>query len=200
MVKPIFFASAAEWRAWLETHHLTACEVVVGFHKRGTGQPSITWPESVDAALCVGWIDGVRRSLGERSYTIRFTPRKARSTWSAINIGRVKELTRMGRMHPAGLEAFARRTDDRSAIYAYEQRHGASLDGRFERRLRANKKAWAFFQAQPPWYRRSASHWVVSAKKKETREKRLVTLIQDSAAGRTIPPLTRPPGPKRASA
>jgi uncharacterized protein YdeI (YjbR/CyaY-like superfamily) len=191
-MEPIFFEVPAEFRAWLEEHHADEAELLVGFHKKGTGRPSLTWPESVDQALCFGWIDGVRRSLGEHSYTIRFTPRKARSTWSAVNIKRAKELIEQELMRPAGLAAFERRSDDRSRIYAYEQRKQAKLDPAAEQEFRANSKAWAFFSEQAPSYRRTATYWVISAKKEETRRKRLKTLIEDSAAGRTLRHLTRP--------
>jgi uncharacterized protein YdeI (YjbR/CyaY-like superfamily) len=153
----------------------------------------MTWSEAVDEALCFGWIDGVRRRLDDESYTIRFTPRRPRSIWSAVNIERVHALRSEGRMRPAGLRAFEARADERSAIYAYEQRRGAKLEPAQERRFRANAQAWAFFNAQPPWYRRNATWWVISAKKEETRAKRLETLIEDSANGRTIRPLRRPP-------
>jgi len=183
---PTFFATPDEFRAWLEAHHGTETELVVGFHKKGSGRPSITWPESVDQALCFGWIDGIRRSLDEESYTIRFTPRKPRSTWSAVNINRARELIDEGLMRPAGLAAFEARADDRSAIYSYEQRHSAVLPPEMEERFRANRAAWRFFEAQPPSYRKTAIYWVTSAKKVETRQKRLTTLIEDSANGRRI--------------
>jgi len=189
-----FFATPSDFREWLARHHGSAPELWVGFHKKGTGRPSITWPEAVDEALCVGWIDGLRKSIDDESYRIRFTPRKPRSIWSAVNIGRMEELIRQGRVLDAGLRAFERRADDRSAIYSYEQRHHSTLDEESERLFRERPKAWEFFQAQPPWYRRSALHWVVSAKKEETRRKRLATLIDDSEAGRTIRQLTRPSG------
>src|SRR5205085_2070698 len=150
----IFFAQPAAFRAWLEKHHQIKREQWVGFHRKASGRPSITWPEAVDEALCFGWIDGIRRSLGDESYTIRFTPRKARSTWSAVNIRRVRELAAEGRMQPAGLKAFEARSEDRSAIYAYEQREAASLSPEQERELRADPKAWEFFQSRPPSYRR----------------------------------------------
>ena len=191
-MKPTFFATPEEFRAWLEAHHADERELLVGFHKKATGRPCMTWPESVDEALCFGWIDGVRRSLGAESYTIRFTPRKPRSTWSAVNIARARELIADGRMRPAGLAAFEARTDDRSAIYAYEQRHAAKLEPDEERELRANAPAWKYFQSRPPSYRKTAIWWVVSAKRDETRRKRLRTLIDDSAAGRTLRQLTPP--------
>jgi uncharacterized protein YdeI (YjbR/CyaY-like superfamily) len=189
---PTFFSTPADFGSWLERHHADASELLVGFYKRGSGQPSITWPESVDEALCFGWIDGVRKRIDDDSYTIRFTPRKPRSTWSAVNLKRAEELTRADRMRPAGLRSFEQRAPDRSGTYSYEQRHEAKLDAAQQRQLRANKQAWAFFQSQPPWYRRTAIFWVLNAKKEETRSKRLATLIEDSAAGRTVKPLMRP--------
>jgi uncharacterized protein YdeI (YjbR/CyaY-like superfamily) len=191
-VKPVFFATPQEFRAWLEEHHADARELLVGFHKKGSGRPSVTWPESVDEALCFGWIDGIRRSLGDESYTIRFTPRKPRSTWSAVNVRRARELVAEGRVRPAGLAAFEARSATRSGIYSYEQRGRAKLEPEHERELRANASAWEFFQSQPPGYRRTATWWVVSAKREETRRRRLRTLIEDSAEGRTIRHLTRP--------
>jgi uncharacterized protein YdeI (YjbR/CyaY-like superfamily) len=185
-VKPTFFAKPAQFRAWLAKHHATAPELLVGFYKRDSGKPSITWPESVDQALCFGWIDGVRRRLDEVSYTIRFTPRRAGSNWSAINIRRVEALQTGGLMHPAGLTAFGKRSDDKSRIYFYEQRHTATLDRTHQKKLEANRKAWAFFQAQPPGYQRLMAFWVVSAKKQETRLKRLQRLIDESARGRRL--------------
>lgn len=203
MAKPIFFATPAAWRAWLEEHHASAAEVLVGFYKRGAKRPSITWPESVDQALCFGWIDGVRRSLDGERYTIRFTPRTARSTWSSVNITRMGELAKLGLVHEAGRAAFEARDAKRSAIYSYEARARAAFDADSERRLRANGAAWSFFSAQAPWYRRTATHWVMSAKREATRRARLDTLITHSAAGRRIPPLdrtgasTRPPARPR---
>jgi uncharacterized protein YdeI (YjbR/CyaY-like superfamily) len=191
-MEPTFFATPADFRAWLERHHADRRELLVGFYKKGSGRPSISWPESVDEALCFGWIDGVRRSLGDDAYTIRFTPRQARSTWSAVNVRRAQELIEAGRMTPAGLAAFEARGDDRTAIYSYEQRRQAALDAEQERRFRAVPEAWEWFQARPPSYRRAAIHWVTSAKRPETRERRLRALIEDSAAGRLVKPLTRP--------
>jgi len=185
--------TVGELRDWLERNHATATELVVGFYNRGSGKPSITWQELVDEELCFGWIDSVRKGVDEVSYSNRLTPRTQRSTWSAINIARAKELIRLGRMRPAGLKAFERRTAERSAIYSYEQRKRARLDPEAVRSFRANKKAWAFFQAQAPGYRKTAIWWVISAKREETRQKRLATLIQDSQNGRTIGPLARRP-------
>jgi uncharacterized protein YdeI (YjbR/CyaY-like superfamily) len=194
---PKYFTTPAAFRKWLEANHATSTELLVGFYKVGSGKASITWPQSVDEALCFGWIDGVRRTVDDERYTIRFTPRKPRSTWSAINIKRVDELTKLGRMHPAGLAAFARREAARSQIYSYEQRSQAALNDDFEREFRANEKAWTFFQAQPPWYRRTATYWVMTAKKEATRRKRLTTLIADSANGNRIASLTSPKRPPR---
>ena len=189
--EPTFFAEPADFRAWLEENHERASELWVGFHKKATGRSSITWPQAVDEALCFGWIDGIRRSLGDESYMIRLTPRKARSTWSAVNIARAKELVAEGRMRPAGLAAFEARSDDRSAIYAYEQRHDAKLAPEQEREFRANPRAWEFFQGQPTSYRKTALWWVVSAKREETRARRLRTLVEDSANGRRLRHLSR---------
>jgi uncharacterized protein YdeI (YjbR/CyaY-like superfamily) len=191
-VTPIFFASGAEFRAWLEQHHAAETELLVGYFKRGTGRPSMTWQESVDEALCFGWIDGVRRGIDADSYSIRFTPRQKRSTWSLANIKRVGELDAEGRMTPAGLAAFEARTGDRSGIYSHEQRHAPEFDAEQRARFEASPDAWAWFQAAAPSYRRQATHWVTSAKKPETRERRLATLIADSAAGRKVGPLRRP--------
>jgi uncharacterized protein YdeI (YjbR/CyaY-like superfamily) len=191
--EPIFFARPAEFRAWLAAHHGTERELWVGFHKKASGRPSITWPESVDEALCVGWIDGIRKSVDAESYKIRFTPRKRTSTWSAVNIRRVAELTRDGRMKPSGLAAFEARMEAKSGIYSYEQRAAATLDPAAEKQFRANKKAWEFFQAQPPWYRKTAVWRVISAKRPETRQKRLADLIAQSAAGQLIAELRRTP-------
>jgi uncharacterized protein YdeI (YjbR/CyaY-like superfamily) len=182
-----FFASPSEWRAWLAENHRSASELWVGYYKVASGRPSMTWPESVDEALCFGWIDGLRRSIDEKSYRIRFTPRKEGSIWSAINTRRVAELTRLKRMAPAGLQAFESRDAKKTRLYSYERALG--LGEEYATRLQANKKAWKDFESRPPWYRRTAGHWVMSAKKEETREKRLATLIACSAAGKKIPPL-----------
>ncbi len=189
-MRPRFFRTGSEFSAWFERHHDTVTELWVGYYKKSTGRPSITYPESVDEALRFGWIDGVRKTIDDDRYMNRFTPRKPGSTWSARNVRRARELIDLGLMRPAGLRAFEARRDDRSAIYSYEQRHRATLDPNFERRFRRNKTAWAFFESCPPSYRRTAVYWVMSAKRPETRARRLATLIEDSAKGRIIGPMT----------
>jgi uncharacterized protein YdeI (YjbR/CyaY-like superfamily) len=191
-MNPTFFATPADLRAWFEAHHNQTLELWVGYFKKDSGKPSITWPESVDQALCFGWIDGVRKGIDDISYMIRFTPRKPKSIWSAVNIKRAQELTAMGLMQPAGLRAFEARLEAKSAVYAYEQRDAPELDARDTETFRANAKAWDYFQSQAPSYQRAAIWWVISAKKEETRLKRLATLMADSEQGRTIPALTRP--------
>jgi uncharacterized protein YdeI (YjbR/CyaY-like superfamily) len=188
-VTPTFFATGAEFRAWLEQHHAAEQELIVGFHKKATGRPTMTWTEAVREALCFGWIDSVRRSIDADSYSNRFTPRKPRSNWSAINIKRAGELIAEGRMTPAGRAAFEARSDDRSAMYSYEQRRAAELDADQRARFEAEPDAWAWFQAQAPSYRRTAIHWVTSAKRPEPRERRLAALIADSGAAQKIKPL-----------
>ena len=163
----------------------------MGFYKKDSGKASITWPESVDEALCVGWIDGIRRSLDGESYTIRFTPRKPRSIWSAVNIARVEALSKEGRMQPAGLQAFEKRRENKSGIYSHEQRDQIELTDAEMAAFQANPKAWDYFRSQSNSYRKAALWWVVSAKKEETRTKRVATLIDDSANGRTIKQFTR---------
>jgi uncharacterized protein YdeI (YjbR/CyaY-like superfamily) len=196
-MEPIYFASPDEFRAWLAQNHEREREVLVGFYKKHTGRPTLTWPQSVDEALCYGWIDGVRRSAGEEAYTIRFTPRKAKSTWSAVNLKRVPELITEGRMHPAGLRAYEAREESNSRIYAYEQGDAAAFDEVLEARFRENEAAWDFFQAQPPGYRKTSTHWVMSAKQEATRLRRLDQLIADSASGRRLDQLTpRVPKPR----
>lgn len=191
---PIFFATSLEWRSWLERNHAAATELWVGFYKRGTGHASITWPESVDQALCFGWIDGVRRSLGEESYVIRFTPRRPGSRWSRVNLKRIEELEALGLVHPAGRAVHAARDRKRAGTYSYEQRDQARLTPGQEREFKRNKAAWKYFQAQAPGYRKTAIYWVASASKEETRARRLATLIADSAAGRPVGPLNRKRG------
>jgi len=192
-VEPIFFSSPAEFRSWLEQHSETEDEVLVGFYKKKAGKPTLTWSESVDQALCFGWIDGKGRSLGDEAHTIRFTPRRPRSNWSAVNIRKVEELTRQGLMRPAGLAAFARREEARSGVYSYEQRHQARLTDEQQEQFKANRAAWDWFETQAPSYRKTAVWWVVSAKREETRARRLSVLIECSADGRPIPSLSRPP-------
>jgi uncharacterized protein YdeI (YjbR/CyaY-like superfamily) len=191
-MKPKFFAYPPKFRAWLKKHHASETELWVGFYKKATGKPSITWPEAVDEALCFGWIDGVRRSLDDEAYSIRFTPRRKTSNWSAVNIARMAELEKQGKLTPAGERAFEARSKQRSRVYSFERDTKAKLSATDERRLRANARAADFFDAQAPWYQRAAIHWVISAKRSETKQRRLDQLIASSAARRTIPPLTRP--------
>jgi len=190
----IYFASAAELRAWLEERHATASEVWIGFYKKASGAAGITYAQALDEALCVGWIDGVRKRVDERSFTIRFTPRKPGSIWSAVNIARASELQAQGLLRPAGLTAFAQRDDARSKVYSYEQeRASVTLDPAFEQQFRAEAQAWAYFTTQAPSYQRAARWWVMSAKQETTRARRLATLIADSAAGRRLAHLTSTP-------
>ena len=189
-MEPTFFPTPADFRRWLAKHHATATELLVGFYKVGSGKASITWPESVDQALCFGWIDGLRKRIDDESYTIRFTPRKPTSTWSAVNIKRVEELIQLGLMTPAGLKAFEARKANRSGIYSYEQRT-AELPPEYEKGLKANRAAWTFFQAQPASYRKAAMWWIVSAKQEATRLKRLAQLIDLSAHSQLIPQFRR---------
>lgn len=189
----MYFTSAARFREWLEKHHPAAPELWVGFYKKDSGKPSMTWPEAVDVALCFGWIDGIRKRIDATAYTIRFTPRKSGSIWSTVNIGRMQELTRLGLTQPAGLVAFERRKEEKSGVYAYENKNSAVFQAAHEKQFRAHKNAWKFFQAQAAWYRRTATWWVISAKKEETRLQRLETLVQHSENNRTLPQLTRPP-------
>ena len=180
-----FFKTPAELRRWFAKHHASEDFLWVGFYKKDTGEPSVTWPESVDEALVVGWIDGIRKRIDGQRYKIRFTPRRGGCVWSAINIARVEELAKAGRMRPAGLDAFALRRENRSGIYSYEQRT-AALPEPYAAMLAANKRAEAFFAAQPPSYRKLACWWVVSAKQEETRSKRLGKLIDACVAGKRL--------------
>lgn len=179
---PHFFETPAEFRAWLEANHATADELWVGYYRKGTGRPSMTWPESVDQALCFGWIDGIRRRIDDESYTNRFTPRRKGSNWSLVNTKRALELIEAGLMQPAGLAAFEARQSDG---YSYES-GPEGLAEPYESEFRRHPAAWEYWQAQAPHYRRGSAHWVMSAKREETREKRLATLIADSEAGRWI--------------
>jgi uncharacterized protein YdeI (YjbR/CyaY-like superfamily) len=191
-MSPTYFPSPAAFRAWLLEHHATATELVVGYHKTGTGTPSMTWTESVREALCFGWIDGIRRRVDDTRYTIRFTPRKKGSIWSAVNVKHVEELIAAGLMQPAGLRAFEARKDAKSGVYSFEQRT-VELPGAYTAVFRKHRNAWQWFEASAPSYRKAAVWWVVSAKREETREKRLQQLIECSAEGARLPQM-RPSG------
>jgi uncharacterized protein YdeI (YjbR/CyaY-like superfamily) len=192
----IFFTSPDELRDWFDANHETATELWLGSYKKATGRPTVSWSESVDEALCVGWIDSVRYSLDTERSAQRFTPRRKGSNWSAVNVAKITELRAAGRMRSAGEAAFALRRDDRTAIYSFEQAHDPSLAADDEARFRANEAAWAWFSAKAPSFRKQALHWVISAKRPETRERRLATLIEASAAGQPIPHMVtrRPAG------
>ena len=193
MSEPVWFDGPEGWRGWLEEHHETADEVWLGMYKKHSPRHNMTWSEAVDEALCFGWIDGVMHRIDDERHAQRFTPRKASSNWSAVNVAKVEKLRAEGRMRPAGEAAFARRRDDRTAIYTYERPERA-LEPEQQARFEAAADAWAFFSAQPPGYRKLALGWVTGAKKPETRERRLATLIEDSAAGRRLQRYTRPGG------
>ena len=190
-MKPTFFESPDDFREWLERNHDSAEELVTGLHKTSSGKPSITLREAQDEAICFGWIDGVAHSLDESSYTIRFTPRRRGSVWSAVNIKRAHALIGAGRMTPAGLAAFEKRDEKRAKRYSYE-REKPEFDAASEKIFRANRKAWAFFRAQPPGYQRLQTWWVMSAKTEETRARRLAVLIEISREGRKIDPMISP--------
>jgi uncharacterized protein YdeI (YjbR/CyaY-like superfamily) len=192
--EPIFFASPQAFYDWLDEHHDSADEVYVGFYKQHTGRRAMTWAESVREALCFGWIDGITRRIDDDRYCIRFTPRQRGSNWSAVNVKHVQDLTREGRMRPAGIAAFEARPREKSGVVTYENRHEATLSPEQEVQLRASEAAWEFFRTQPPGYRQMAIFWVVSAKREETRARRLATLIDDSAHGRRIALLRAPEG------
>jgi len=187
----VFFATAADLRAWFEANHETKDELWVGYHTRRSGKPSITWQELVDVELCFGWIDSVRHRLGPDSSAQRVTPRRKRSVWSAINIRRFEELRALGAVHARGEAAFAARDEARSGIYSYESAP-RTFDAAAERDFRRHARAWRFFEAQAPWYRRVAAHWVMSAKRDETRKRRLESLIASSQAGERLPAFRRP--------
>lgn len=174
-----FFATATEFRKWLEKNHKKETELIVGFYKVGSGKASITWSQSVDQALCFGWIDGVRKSIDEESYCIRFTPRRNNSIWSVINIKKVEELTKAGLMKPEGEKAFSFRTEDKSQIYSHEK-EPAILDTHYEKQFKQHKKAWDFFSKQTPSYKKVMIHWIMSAKQEKTRQARLEKTIQES--------------------
>lgn len=178
---PTFFATQSDFRKWLEKYHNKATELFVGFYKVDSGKPSMTWTQSVDEALCFGWIDGVRKSIDEYSYFIRFTPRKPKSIWSAVNIQKIEELTKQGLMQPAGLASFENRKENKSKIYSYENAE-VKFSSEFEKQFKANKKAWEYFQSLAPSYRKPSTNWVMSTKQETTKLKRLNELIADSQA------------------
>ena len=179
----IFFANPEELRDWFDAHHEAADELWVGYHRKATGRPTVTWPQAVDEALCVGWIDSVRYRLDDERNAQRFTPRRRGSIWSAINTKRATELIAEGRMRPAGVAAFEARSPEKTAIYSYE-REAAAFTTEQQARFEADEEAWEFFRAQAPSYRRNITHWVSSAKREETRERRFAKLLEDSRAGR----------------
>jgi uncharacterized protein YdeI (YjbR/CyaY-like superfamily) len=184
-MKVRFFRTPADLRAWFDRHHATSRELWVGFHKKATGKPSITWSESVDEALCVGWIDGIRKRIDDGSYTSRFTPRKPTSVWSKINRDKVAALKKQGRMRPAGLTAYEKRRPNKVGIYSYENR-SADLDEPYRGLVKKNEAAWTFFEAQPPSYRKVVTWWIHSAKKEETRLARVERLIAASTGGKRL--------------
>jgi uncharacterized protein YdeI (YjbR/CyaY-like superfamily) len=183
----VFFENAAAFRRWLENNGERTTELFVGFHKVGTGTPSLTWPESVDEALCFGWIDGVRKRIDDSSYLIRFTPRKPHSIWSAVNIAKVKGLTAQGRMQPAGIAAFARRTHRKSSVYSYEQVGTLLLTAEeIHEFKKKSATAWQYFEASPPSYRKAIVHWVTSARQAATRARRLARLVAACKLGQRL--------------
>jgi uncharacterized protein YdeI (YjbR/CyaY-like superfamily) len=188
-MEAIFFSSPGEFRTWLEQHHDAASEVWVGYYKKATGKPTLTWPEAVEEALCFGWIDGKLQRIDDERHRQRFTPRRPKSNWSAFNVAKIAELRAQGRMTPAGEAAFAARRDNRSEL-SYERRHEAAFDADQEETLQATEAAWAWFTEQSDSYRQLATFWVVSAKRPETQARRLALLIECSAEGRRVPPLT----------
>jgi len=184
-----FFASADDFHAWLEEHHVERDALWVGFWKKATGKPSLTWEESVDVALCFGWIDGIRKSLDDEAYTIRFTPRRSGSVWSNRNMERYAAMLAGGLVARAGAEVYARRIEEKTGIYSFEQEAPPGLTDAFEARFRDNEAAWADWEQRPPGYRKRATHWVMSAKREETRERRFRAVVEDCEAGRKIKPL-----------
>lgn len=183
--KPTFFPTQSDFRKWLEKNHDKGKELLVGFYKVTSGKQSISWPQSVDEAICFGWIDGIRKSIDEESYSIRFTPRKPSSIWSSVNIKKVEELAKKGLMHSSGIAAFSKRQEKKSAIYSYEK-EPETLSKLFLKKFKANKKAWSYFHAMAPSYQRSCVHWVMTAKQEPTKIRRLKELIDDSERGRKI--------------
>lgn len=189
---PVFFKSVHQLRKWFQKNHNKISELWIDFYNVKSGKKGMTYKEAVDEALCFGWIDGIRKGFNEDSYVIRFTPRKMNSVWSNVNTKRIKELIEERRIHAAGLEAFNKRSEEKTGIYSFEQ-DSHKLSPSFEKKFKANKKAWKFFTSNAPWYQRTSIHWVMSAKQEATRLKRLETLISDSENERTIAPLTRTP-------
>ena len=186
-MKPTFFKNAAEWRHWLKENHDKVDELWLGYYKKDSGKVNYTWSESVDEAICYGWIDGLRRSIDAESYMIRFTPRRPTSIWSAVNIEKVKVLTKKGLMRPAGLKAWENRKHSKSKIYSFEQKPQA-LAPEYVKQFKKNPKAWAFFSEKlAPSYKKSSIHWVMSAKREDTRQRRLITLIESSEQELKIP-------------
>jgi uncharacterized protein YdeI (YjbR/CyaY-like superfamily) len=185
-MEPLFFSSQAALRAWFEQHHETETELLVGYYKTATGKESITWSQSVDEALCFGWIDGIRRSINGEAYCIRFTPRKPGSNWSAVNIRKAEEMTERGLMHPAGIRAFSARKDKHSTVYSYESTRETALDEPMVNHFKQHTLAWEYFQAQSPFYRKITVRWIVSAKQEITRLRRLKELIASCEAGEWI--------------
>jgi uncharacterized protein YdeI (YjbR/CyaY-like superfamily) len=183
--KIVFFSNPVEFRNWLKQHHKDEKELIVGFHKVGTGKPSMTWSESVDQALCFGWIDGIRKSVNKDSYCIRFTPRKPKSNWSAVNIKKAEELIKKGLMQPAGMTLYKNRNEDKYKVYSYENKP-TKLPDNYEKRFKANKKGWEFFKSQAPSYQRTIYYWILSAKKQETQLSRLKKVIRDSEQQKRI--------------
>jgi uncharacterized protein YdeI (YjbR/CyaY-like superfamily) len=183
-MKPKFFRDSSEFRNWMEKYHDTAEELWVGFYKKSSGKPSMTWSESVDVALCFGWIDGIRKTVDENRYANRFTPRRPGSKWSAINVNKVKQLQKLGLMHPIGFKRFQERKD--TAGYSYEHREMVKLSPAYEKQFQLNDEAWAFFQKQPPWYKKVTLYWVMSAKQEETRDRRLLKLIEACKIGKRL--------------
>ena len=190
MQKAIFFKTQKDLRKWFEKNHLSKGELILGYYKKATKKPSVDWSESVDEAICFGWIDGIRRKIDEESYSIRFTPRNPKSHWSAVNLEKVKRLTKEGLMYPAGVEAFKKMDPKNSKQFAYEQKN-ITLDKNYEAQIKANKKAWAFFEKLAPSYRKVTIYWVMSAKQEATRQRRLKVLIESSEAGLKIPSLRK---------
>jgi len=185
------FEAPEDFRAWLAEQHTVADELWVGYWRKSTGHPSVTWEETVDEALCYGWIDGIRQRIDDEAYTIRFTPRRPTSFWSRRNMDRYEVLSKAGRVAPAGETAWSKRKDDKSGVYSFEQPEPLTLSAEFLKRLESHDKARHFWEASPPGYRKQASHWVMSAKREDTRERRLALLVADSIAGLRVKPLRR---------